>query len=126
MKHFNIFYGSVLRFILSTLINFLISYLPYLFLIYIGAHYILAYLVAFILLLISSCIFHIKFSFLSSITIKKIFIYSIYYILYFCLGCLIIWYCVEIIKFSFYLAPLFSIILLPVHYIISKLIIEKY
>ena len=83
MKHFNIFYGSVLRFVLSTLINFLIFKLPYLFLIYIGAHYILAYLVAFILLLISSCIFHIKFSFLSSITIKKIFIYSIYYILYF-------------------------------------------
>ena len=131
MKHYSklnvykILNRSSFRFILSTILNFMISFFPYLFLIYIGTHYFVAYLVSFILLLMSSNLLHIKFSFLSSLTLKRISIYSIYYTLYFCMGCLIIWYSIEFIKLTSYLAPLLNILLLPVHYFVSKFIIEK-
>ena len=116
---------SFFRFILSTIFNFIISFFPYLILIYIGVSYFIAYLIAFIILLISSTLINIKFSFISSLRVKKIIIYSIYYTLYFYTGYLIIWYSIETIKVNPYLAPLINIILLPLHYFFSKLIIKK-
>ena len=114
---------SFFRFTLTTTLNFIISYFPYLFLIYVGVGYLIAYFISFILLLISSTLFHIKLSFLSIFTIKKIVIYSIYYTLYFCMGCLVIWYSIEFISIDPYYASLLNVILLPAHYFLSKKII---
>ena len=114
---------NIFRFTLTTILNFIISFFPYIFLIYVGVEYLFAYFISFVLLLISSTVFHIKFSFLSIFTIKKVVIYSIYYTLYFCMGCLVIWYSIEFISFNPYYASLLNIILLPAHYFLSKKII---
>ncbi len=119
------FNRSFIRFILSTIFNFLFSYIPYVILIYIGLHYFKAYLIAFTLLLISSTLSHIKFSFFSTLRIKKIIIYSIYYSLYFYTGYFIISYSIEHLGVEKYLAPLINVILLIPNYYFSKLIIKS-
>ena len=116
---------SFSRFFFSTIISFLLSYLPYIILLKLGLNYSISYVIAVIILLISSTLLNIKYSCRAMIRPKNLILYFIYNGIYFCLGYLVIKICIEYLNVNPFYAPLANVILLPLNFLLSRLIILK-
>ena len=116
---------SFSRFFFSTIISFLLSYLPYIILLKLGLNYSTSYVIAVIILLISSTLLNIRYSFKVMIRPKNLILYFIYNGIYFCLGYLVIKICIEDLNVNPFYAPLANVILLPLNFLLSRIIILK-
>ena len=113
------------RFFFSTIISFLLSYSPYIILLKLGLNYVYAYVIACIILLISSTLLNIRYSFRVILKPNNFLIYLIYNGIYFILGYIIIKICIENLEINPFFAPLFNVILLPLNFLLSRIILFK-
>ena len=118
-------FKSFFRFFFSTIISFLLSYSPYIILLKLGLNYVYAYVIACIILLISSTLLNIRYSFRVILKPNNFLIYLIYNGIYFILGYLIIKICIENLEINPFFAPLFNVILLPLNFLLSRIILFK-
>ena len=117
--------NKFIKFLSAGVINSLASYLLYLLLV-LFLSYQISYAMAFIFGIVLSFVLNTKYVFKVDQTIKKFMLFPLVYFVQYILGALMLNFLIELIGINKFFAPLvIAVFLLPVSYILSKLILTN-
>ena len=113
-------------FVFTGAANTVLTFLIYEMALFMGLHYIYAFILCFLAGLVFLTFSNIRLVFGRKIENRNAAVYSVYYFLYFILYGLILYAVIEIVGLSPFLAPFFVLpIMVPVNFLCSKYVIEN-
>lgn len=119
-------YRSFIRFVIVGCINTLHYYLFYLFLIYMGAGYLLSHSVAFIISMVGSFYLNCYYTYKVKPTLKKFIQFPMTYVVNYSVSTLSLFIIVDLLHMNEFIAPIISLLLpIPFTYLVSKWILDK-